>query len=113
MACPCTRIIKLLAVFGLMKVLVDEHSDGWDIKLRDLGFTAQSVRKLNDDGHDLRTDFSVLNYAKHNDMILLTRDKENIKACHENNIRCIPLDDDAVFNLAVSELEKLCPRQQT
>lgn len=90
-----------------MRVLVDEHSDGWDEKLQEAGFEAQSVRKLNDCGKNLHTDFSVLSYAQENDMILITRDKENIKACRENNIRCIPLDDDALFGLALSELGRL------
>ena len=92
-----------------MKILVDEHSDGWDERLCDLGFDAHSVRKLNTRGVNLRTDFSVLNYARQNDMVLLTRDKENIMACRENGIPCVPLDDDAMFKLAVAELEKMRP----
>ena len=99
---------NVLYVCGIVViVLVDEHSDGWDDRLNSLGFEAQSVRKLNDDGQNLKTDYSVLNYAKEHDMVLLTRDKENIKACAENNIPCIPLDDDALFALAVRELEKI------
>lgn len=90
-----------------MKVLVDEHSDGWDVKLRERGFEAQSVRKLREKGMDLRTDFSVLSYAKSHNMVLVTRDKENIMGCRENGILCVPLDDDALFGLAVSELERL------
>lgn len=91
----------------MVVVLVDEHSDGWDERLMLMGFEAQSVRKLNDDGRNLKTDYSVLSYAKEHNMVLLTRDKENIKACTENNIPCIPLDDDALFALAVRELEKI------
>lgn len=94
----------------MVKVLVDEHSDGWDERLQELGFDAQSVRKLNHSGVNLKTDFSVLNYAKQNKMILITRDKENIQACKENNIPCISLDDDSVFQLALIELEKLCKK---
>lgn len=92
----------------MVKVLVDEHSDGWDEKLQEMGFDAQSVRKLNDAGNNLHTDFSVLNYAKKHEMILITRDKENIKACQENEIPCVPLDDESVFQLAVKQLEKIC-----
>ena len=95
----------------MVRVLVDEHSDGWDMRLRELGFDAQSVRKLNQEGRGLRTDFSVLNYARENGMIFITRDKENIMACRDNGIRCVPLDDDAVFGLAVRELERLCKQE--
>ena len=91
----------------MVRVLVDEHSDGWDKRLQELGFDAQSVRKLNESGKNLKTDFSVLSYAKENEMVLVTRDKENIKGCHENGIRCVPLDDDALFRLAVRELKHL------
>ncbi len=90
-----------------VKILVDEHSDGWDEKLQELGFEAQSVRKLNDSGKDLRTDFSVIRYAQEHGMILITKDKENVKACRENGIACISLDDEAVFKLAVAELERM------
>ncbi len=91
----------------MVKILVDEHSDGWDIKLQKLGFDAQSVRKLNDAGNSMHTDFSVISYAQTNKMIFLTRDRQNIKACQENNIPCIPLDDESIFQLAVTELRKL------
>ena len=90
-----------------MKVLVDEHSDGWDVKLRERGFEAQSVKKLRSEGMALQADFSVLKYAQSNEMVLVTKDKENIMGCRENGIRCVPLDDNALFELAVSELERL------
>lgn len=91
----------------IMKVLVDEHSDGWEARFRERGFEAQSVRKLRNDGMALQSDLSVLDYARSNEMVLVTKDKENIKACRENKIKCVALDDDALFELAVSELERL------
>ena len=45
-----------------MKILIDEMDDGWDEKLKELGFDAYSVKKLRVDGHKLRTDYSVINY---------------------------------------------------
>ena len=90
-----------------MKVLVDEHSDGWEVKLCERGFEAQSVKKLISGGMALRADFSVLDYAKSNGMVLVTKDKENIKACRENKIPCVALDDDALFGLTLYELERL------
>ncbi|MDE0090364.1 MAG: DUF5615 family PIN-like protein [Thaumarchaeota archaeon] len=90
-----------------MKVLVDEHSDGLDERLLKRGFEAQSVKKLISRGMALRSDFSVLKYAESNKMVLVTKDKENILGCQENNILYVALDDDALFEHAVSELERL------
>lgn len=69
-----------------MKILVDEMDDGWDEKLRELGYDAYSVKKLQTEGKKLRTDYSVINYAKENEMILITRDTESGQACAENNL---------------------------
>ena len=90
-----------------MKVLVDEHSDGLDERLLKRGFEAQSVKKLINRGMALRSDFSVLDYARSHGMVLVTKDKENILGCQENNILYVALDDDALFEHAVSELERL------
>jgi len=76
----------------VIKILVDEMDDGMDEKLRSIGYDAFSVKKLRADGLKLHTDFSVINYAMENKMILVTRDTENGQACEENNIPCILLD---------------------
>ena len=60
-----------------MKILIDEMDDGWDERLQDLGYDAYSVKKLRMEGHKLATDYSVINYAKENGMILVTRDTES------------------------------------
>ena len=67
-----------------LKILVDEMDDGMDEKLNALGYEAQSVKKLLTQGKKLRTDYSIINYAKENGMILVTRDTESGQACHEN-----------------------------
>ena len=54
-----------------MKILIDEMDDGWDEKLKELGFDAYSVKKLRMDGHKLRTDSSVINYDKENNILIL------------------------------------------
>ena len=89
-----------------MKVLIDEMDDGWDEKLKELGFDAYSVKKLRIDGHNLRTDYSVINYAKENEMILVTRDTESGQACQENDLPYILLDNDEIFKLVVENLKK-------
>ena len=81
------------------KILIDEMDDGMDDKLKSIGFDAYSVKKLRADGIKLHTDYSILNYAKENNMILVTRDTENGQACEENNLPCILLDNDEIFKL--------------
>jgi predicted nuclease of predicted toxin-antitoxin system len=89
-----------------MKILVDEMDDGWDEKLRNLGYDAYSVKKLIMEGKKLHTDYSVINYAKENDMILITRDTESGQACEENNLPCILLDNSEIFKIIVDKLKK-------
>lgn len=88
-----------------MKILVDEMDDGWDERLRSLGYDAYSVKKLLTEGKKLHTDYSVINYAKENDMILITRDTESGQACQENNLPCILLDNDEIFRIVVEKLK--------
>ena len=89
-----------------LKILVDEMDDGMDEKLEKIGFEAYSVKKLRVGGLNLHTDFSVINYAKENSMILVTRDTENGEACSENNIPCILLDNDEIFKIVLNKLNQ-------
>ncbi|RJQ24393.1 hypothetical protein C4565_09870 [Candidatus Parcubacteria bacterium] len=88
-----------------MKILVDEMDDGWDEKLRTLGYEAYSVKKLLTEGKKLHTDYSVINYAKENEMILITRDTESGQACTENNLPCILLDNTEIFKIVLEKLK--------
>lgn len=88
-----------------MKILVDEMDDGWDEKLRNLGYEAYSVKKLITEGKKLHTDYSVISYAKENGMILITRDTESGQACAENNIPCILLDNNEIFKIITDKLK--------
>ena len=87
-----------------LKILVDEMDDGMDEKLEKIGFEAYSVKKLRTEGLNLHTDFSVISYAKENNMILVTRDTENGEACNENNIPYILLDSDEIFKIVLDKL---------
>ncbi len=89
------------------KILVDEMDDGMDEKLNGLGYEAYSVKKLLNKGLKLRTDYSIINYARENDMILVTRDTESGQACVENNLPCILLDNDEIFKIVVEKLKHL------
>ena len=87
-----------------LKILVDEMDDGMDEKLRDMGYDAYSVKKLRAEGLKLHTDYSVINYAKENSMILITRDTESGEACNENNIPCVLLDTNEIFKIVTEKL---------
>ena len=89
-----------------LKILVDEMDDGMDEKLTKIGFEAYSVKKLRAEGLNLHTDFSVISYAKKNNMILITRDTESGEACNENDIPCILLDADEIFKIVLDNLRK-------
>ena len=89
-----------------VKILVDEMDDGWDEKLKNLGFDAFSVKKLRAEGKKLRTDYSVINYARENEMILVTRDTESGQACQENNIPFILLDNDEIFKIVLNKIKE-------
>ena len=88
------------------KILVDEMDDGMDEKLIGIGYDAFSVKKLRTEGKKLRTDYSVINYAKENDMILITRDTESGQACQENDLPCILLDNEEIFKIVVEKLKE-------
>lgn len=90
-----------------MKILVDEMDDGWDERLRALGYDAYSVKKLIAEGKKLHTDYSIINYAKENGMVLITRDTESGQACKENDIPCILLDNSEIFKIIVEKLKKV------
>ena len=87
------------------KILIDEMDDGMDERLNSIGFVAYSIKKLRAEGRNLHTDYSIINYAKENEMILVTRDTESGQACEENNLPCILLDNNEIFKLVVEKLK--------
>ena len=89
-----------------LKILIDEMDDGMDERLQNIGYDAYSVKKLRTEGLKLHTDYSVINYAKKNDMILVTRDTESGQACDENNIPYVLLDSDEIFKIILEKLKQ-------
>jgi len=88
------------------KILIDEMDDGMDEKLNSLGYDAYSIKKLRAEGKKLHTDYSVINYAKENNMILITRDTESGQACEENDLPCVLLDNDEIFKIVIEKLKR-------
>jgi rRNA-processing protein FCF1 len=93
-------------VKNLVKILIDEMDDGMDEKLSSIGYDAYSVKKLRTQGFKLHADYSVINYAKENKMILVTRDTESGQACDENSIPCILLDNNEIFKIVLEKLKE-------
>lgn len=93
-----------------LKILIDEMDDGWDEKLQLLGYDAFSVKKLRAEGKKLRTDYSVINYARENDMVLVTRDTESGQACEENNLPYILLDNEEIFKIVLDKVHQISTR---
>ena len=89
-----------------LKILIDEMDDGMDEKLVKIGFEAYSVKKLRTEWLKLHTDLSIINYAKKNNMILVTRDTESGEACNENNIPYILLDSNEIFKIVLDKLDQ-------
>jgi rRNA-processing protein FCF1 len=89
-----------------MKVLFDEMYDGYDTKLKEFGYQAFSIKKLIAEGKKLSSDYSVIKYAEENGMIIVTEDVEIGKACKENDIRCVLLDNETIFKIILEELSK-------
>ena len=89
----------------MSKILIDEMDDGMDEKLQNIGYDAYSVKKLRTDGLKLHTDYSIINYAKKNGMILVTRDTESGQACEENKLPCILLDNNEIFKIVTEKLK--------
>lgn len=87
-----------------MKVLVDEMYDGMDVRLKEFGYDAFSVKKLIIEGKKLASDYSVIKYAEENGMVVVTEDIEIGKACKENNIPCVLLDTETLFKIILEEL---------
>jgi predicted nuclease of predicted toxin-antitoxin system len=97
----------LIVIMPNLKILIDEMDDGWDEKLQMLGYDAFSVKKLRAEGKKLRTDYSVINYARENGMILVTRDTESGQACEENNLPYILLDNEEIFKIVLDKVNQL------
>jgi len=89
-----------------MKILVDENLDGMDERLKEHGYDAYSVRKLQIKGKKLGSDYSIINYARENNMIIVTKDTEFRKASEENNFPLILLDDEEILKVIVEKLKK-------
>ena len=94
-----------------MEILCDEMYDGLDVKLNEMGYKAYSVKKLRDEEKLMGHDFNVINHAKENKMVLVTKDNENGNACIANKIHCVFVNDDKIFEKIILEELKVLKNQ--
>ena len=89
-----------------MKVLVDEMYEGFvkELKKEDW-LEVESVKQLIEQGKQLHSDFSVLKYAKDNEMILVTADTENQEGCKENGIKCVRINKETLLKSILEGLK--------
>ena len=85
-----------------LKIFVDEQLDGLVKKLIQLDYHVDSAKKL----FPGKSDYTILKYVEKHKMVFITQDKENIKACSENNIRCVPINKDQTLEIALNKLSK-------
>ncbi len=92
----------------MLNFLLDENVEGFDKKLLQLGHQVEYVTALKKKDEKFSNDFNVIMFAKENNMILITKDKEPGKACEDNKIPCIWLSDDRTFDeMVLPRLDEL------
>jgi len=80
-----------------MKFLLDEHAEGFDKELIKLGHEVEYVKKLREKDEKFRNDQNVVDYAKDNNIILVTKDRKPGQACEDNGYPCIWVNDERIF----------------
>jgi len=81
-----------------LRFLLDEHVEGFAKKLLEMGHEVEYAKKLKEQDKKFGNDFNLLLHTKENDMIFVTKDKEPGQACQDNNIPCIWLSDERIFD---------------
>ena len=83
--------------------------EGFVKDLKSAGHEVESVKQLLNQGKRLHSDYSVLTYAKDNDMVLISADMENQLGCEENGIKYVLINKDTVLRSILEGLKKLSP----
>lgn len=91
-------MIWLRKLLKQLKFLLDEHVEGFDKKLLELGHNVEYAKKLKENEEKFRNDFNLLLYAQEKNMIFVTKDKEPGQTYKDNNFPCIWLSDERIFD---------------
>ena len=87
-----------------MKFLADQNTDFFGRKLEALHYEVEYVANLRKQDEKFRNDYDVIEHAKINKMILITKDRENGQYCQDHNLPCIWLSDEKIFEKMVLPL---------
>ena len=94
-----------------MKFLADQNADFFGNELKKLNHEVEYVKELRKQDERFRNDYDVIEYAKINKMILITKDRENGQYCNDHSIPCVWLSDEKLFEKMVlprlKELQKI------
>jgi len=91
-----------------LKFLVDEHAEYYQKELEKLNHKTESAKKLREKEAKYRNDYNLIEYAKNNQMVIITKDGDLGQTCMDNGYPCIWVNDDKIFEkIILPELEKL------
>lgn len=80
-----------------MKFLIDQNADFFGQKLEKMGHEVTYVAKLREWDEKYRNDYIVIDFAKENNMVLVTKDRENGQTFQDTGMRCIWISDERIF----------------
>lgn len=89
-----------------MRILLDEMCDNWHDRLRLLKHDVSSVVRLRGPDCDLPDDLAVIDYARDNGMVLVTKDNRCGRDCKAAGVPCILLDDEVMFRGLLAKLDE-------
>lgn len=75
-----------------MKILLDVHAEGLKKHLSGMGLVVITVTEVLGSSQEDRDDTNILNYAKSNDVAVVTDDKDLVKRLKSDGIPVVTLD---------------------
>jgi len=95
----------------MLKFLLDEHTECYAKKLLELHHEVEYVKQLRKQDEKFRNDLNVALHAKATGMIIITKDGEAGQACEDNEISCIWINDERIFEeMILPRLDELKSR---
>jgi len=86
-----------------MKFLLDENAEGFEKELLSLNHEVITAKQLRKEDEKFRNDYNLMNHAKDNNMIIITKDNEKGRACVDNKIKCIWIKDEEIFEKMIGQ----------
>jgi len=84
-----------------MKFLLDEHAEYYQKELERQNHETEKAKKLRSEDPKYRNDYNLIEYAKEQQMTIITKDGDLGQACKDNNYPCIWITEDKIFEKIV------------